>query len=137
MPKFRRLRLQDEKEVKQLMKQLTNSKVNFDIKFVLKDKHCHCLVIEDQKKIVGFGALILSIVPCRGYIGKIEDMVVDKKYRGQGLGKRLIKELLKIAKNKKISSINLTSNPERMEARKLYESMGFKLINTGVFRLVL
>lgn len=137
MPKFRKLGLQDEKEVRQLMRQLTNSKFNFDIKLILKDKHCNCLVIEDQKKIVGFGAIILSIVPCRGYIGKIEDMVIDKKYRGQGLGKRLIKELLKIAKNKKVSSINLTSNPDRMEARKLYESMGFKLINTGVFRLVL
>ena len=137
MPKFRKLSLQDEKELKQLMKQLTNSRFNFDIKIVLKDKQCNCLVIEDQKKIVGFGALVLSIVPALGYVGKIESMVVDKKYREQGLGKRLIEELLKIAKNKKVHSINLTSNPGRKEARRLYKSVGFELINTGVFRLVL
>jgi ribosomal protein S18 acetylase RimI-like enzyme len=77
----------------------------------------------------------MGLVPCRGYIGKIEDMIIDEKYRGQGLGRMLMEELIKIAKKKKAKKINLTSRSQRVEARKLYESLGFELIDTGVFKL--
>jgi len=137
MTKFRKLKLKDEKEIKKLLKQLTSSKINFNIKLILKDNNCNCLVIEDEGRVIGFGSLVLGIVPCRGYLAKIEDVVVDEKYRGKGLGKKLMQELIKIAKKKKIKNVNLTSHPKRVEARKLYESLGFKLLETDTFKLEL
>lgn len=137
MTKFRKLKLKDEKEIKKLLKQLTNNKINFSIKQILKDKNCNCLVIEDDGKIIGFGALVLNMVPCRGYVAKIEDMVVDEKYRGQGLGKKIMQELIKITKKKKIKIVNLTSRPKRVGAIKLYKSLGFKLLETNVYKLEL
>ena len=137
MIKFRKLKLSDRKEVRILFDQLTKETPSFNIKLVLKDKNCNCIVAEDKGKVIGFGALVLAMVPCRGYFAKIEDVVVDEKYRGKGLGKKLIQELIKIAKKKKVKKINLTSNPKRVEARKFYESMGFEIYDTGVFRMTL
>jgi ribosomal protein S18 acetylase RimI-like enzyme len=137
MPRFRKLKLGDEKEIKKLLKQLTSSKINFNIKLILKDKNCNCLVIEDRGRVIGFGSLVLNIVPCRGYLAKIEDVIVDEKYRGQGLGKKLMQELIKISRKKKIKIVNLTSHPKRVEARKLYKSLGFKLLETDMFKLEL
>jgi len=137
MIKFRELKLKDEKDIKKLLKQLTINKIDFSIKQILRDKNCNCLVVEGNGKIVGFGALVLNMVPCRGYIAKIEDVLVDEKYRGQGLGKKLMQELIKIAKNKKIKIVNLTSSPKRVGAIKLYTSLGFKLLETNVYKLEL
>jgi phosphinothricin acetyltransferase len=93
--------------------------------------------MEDKKKIIGFAALVLCLVPCKGYVGWVEDVVVDKNYRGQGLGRKLMLELLKIAKKQKLKIVDLSSKLDRIEARKLYESLGFELRDSGIFRLKL
>jgi ribosomal protein S18 acetylase RimI-like enzyme len=137
MPTFRKLKISDKKPVLDLLKQLTDSKINFNIKSILKDSHCTCLVLEEKKSVIGFGALVTYLVPCRGYIARIEDVVIDVNYRGNGLGRKMTEELIKIAKKKKIKIINLTSRPKRIEARRLYESMGFMMLETRIFKLEL
>jgi ribosomal protein S18 acetylase RimI-like enzyme len=62
-------------------------------------------------------------------------VVVDEKYRQQGLGTKLINKLLTKAKEQGVFAVELTSNPKRKIARKLYQKLGFKLLETGVFRL--
>ena len=103
----------------------------------MNDSDCTCLVIENNGEIVGFGALIIYQTPVKSYVGTIEDVVVDEAYRGQGLGRKLIQELIQIAKDKNIKMVSLTSDPSRVVARKLYTSLGFSLLKTGVFRLEL
>ncbi len=69
--------------------------------------------------------------------GVINDVVVDEKYRGQGIGKRLTKALVKEAKKEKADHIDLTSKPERVVANAMYEKLGFKKRKTNYYRLVL
>ena len=69
-----------------------------------------------------------------GYRCRIEDFVVDKNERGKGLGKRLLKMAIKIAKTKKVEFIELTSRPERKVANILYQKIGFKIKKTNVYR---
>ncbi|KAG0274323.1 hypothetical protein BGZ95_009905 [Linnemannia exigua] len=65
----------------------------------------------------------------------IEDVVVDGTCRGRGLGKGLMRRGLDDAVNiHKCVMVDLTSNPNRIEARTLYQSLGFELRDTGVFR---
>ena len=45
--------------------------------------------------------------------------------------------MIEIAKEKGLVLIDLTSNPKREIARKLYESLGFKIGETQPFRLIL
>ena len=91
--------------------------------------------MEDDGRIIGFAALIVHPVPTKGLVARVEDVVLDKEYRGRGLGKKIMEDLIEIAKSLKIQIIILTSNPKRIPARNLYESLGFNLIDTGVFLL--
>ncbi len=69
--------------------------------------------------------------------GIIEDVVVDKFSRGQGIGRKLTEALIKEAKTRKADCVELTSNPKRTEANALYESLGFKKRETNCYRLEL
>jgi len=109
----------------------------FDEDALIADANCNCVVIEKDGEIAGFASLITYRVPTKGLIGRIEDVIVDERYRGQGLGRGVMENLIALAKEKKISLIDLTSNPQRFAARKLYESLGFEIHDTGVFRLKL
>ncbi len=79
-----------------------------------------------------------SIYFCQTLIRKtgiIEDVVVDKNYRGQGIGRKLTEMLIKEAKKRKTNCVELTSNPKRVEANAMYESMGFVKRETNCYRL--
>lgn len=134
---FRSLKNKDQNQLLTLFKQLTEKTINFKIKNIINDKNCNCVVIEDNNDIIGFGAIIFFQIPTKGWTATIQDVVVDSKYRGKGLGKKLLYELLQIAKKNNIQIVNLTSSSKRIAARKLYQSFGFKLLDTGVFRLEL
>ena len=67
----------------------------------------------------------------------IEDVIVHEAFRGQGIGKALVKAAVEHVKESgKPYRIYLTSNPSRTAARNLYSSEGFEEYDTGVFRLL-
>ena len=132
---FRTLKKEDEQELLILFKQLTKKAILFNIESVINDSNCNCIVAEDNGKIAGFGSLVIYQTPIKSYVGNIEDIVVDEGFRGQGLGKKIVQKLIQIAKDKNIKIVSLTSSPSRVTARKLYASLGFSLLDTGVFRL--
>jgi len=109
----------------------------FDEDALIADANCNCVVIEKDGEVAGFATLVTYRVPTKGIIGRIEDVIVDEKYRGQGIGRGVMEELIRMAKEKNIFLIELTSKPQRTAARKLYESLGFEVYDTGVFRLKL
>src|SRR3989339_365803 len=118
--KFRKLQLKDEKDLLQLLPQLTNRQI-----------------ILNAKEVIGFGQIYVCPTPVEGYFGIIENIIVDKSFRKMGLGKKIMEKLIEIGKKNGAKKIDLTSNPSRIEARNLYESLGFQLRNTGIFRLKL
>lgn len=134
-PKFRKLKLIDKKEIEKLFEQLTGDKIKINIKLLIKDTGANCIVLEENKKIIGFASLIVHQVPSEGYVARVEDVIILDTERGKGYGRKIMEELIKIAKKKKVKKINLTSNPKRIEARNLYSSMGFELYETGVFKM--
>jgi len=67
------------------------------------------------------------------WIAEIHDVVVDKEYRGRGLGEKitlvLIEDAKKFAKTKNVKiKLYLTSRPSRIAANKLYKKLGFELV---------
>lgn len=103
---------------------------------VVKDNNVTLLTVKDAGNIIGLG----SINMFHTILGKhatIEDMVIDEKYRGQGLGKRLGEQLIDLAKKARVVSIELTTRPSREAAIKLYEKLGFEKRKTNVYRLKL
>lgn len=137
MPKIRKMKITDEKNLRKILKQLTSHEIKLNVKSLIKDRNIHCMVLEHEEEVIGFGSLVIHQVPTKGFVARIEDVIVNENHRGKGHGRKIMEELIKIAKKKKIKVINLTSNPKRVEARKLYESLGFEILETGVFKLEL
>ena len=64
----------------------------------------------------------------------IDYVCVDPEYRGQKIGKTMMDYVIDYAKKEGGSRIELTSNPTRVAAHKLYENCGFIKRDTDVFR---
>jgi ribosomal protein S18 acetylase RimI-like enzyme len=63
----------------------------------------------------------------------IEDVVVDQRWRGRGIGRALVANLLGLAREKGAPGVSLTSNPGRTAANQLYVRMGFSLRSTNSY----
>jgi ribosomal protein S18 acetylase RimI-like enzyme len=67
----------------------------------------------------------------RGYI---EDVVVDEKWRGHGIGEALTQACLGFAQQAGCPQVMLTCNPGRTAANRLYQRMGFEPRTTNLYR---
>lgn len=56
----------------------------------------------------------------------LDAVAVDQAYRGQGVGKLLLAELEKLAKEKQLSCLGLDVIEENHQAKKLYELEGYR-----------
>lgn len=92
------------------------------------------LAVDQNNKVIGMATLVLIKIPT-GKSGRIEDVVVDDQYRGQGIGTALIQKLIIEGKKLHLKKIDLTSKPERIEANKLYQNLGFQKYDTNVYRM--
>lgn len=125
-------------DLKQLMSELTD-RVNFtqtDLMEVLKDSNCHLYVILDNERIIGCATLCVFHSPT-GTKGSIEDVVVSSAYRGQHLGKQLMEYVLEQAKAYAPIELHLTSNPMRVTANHLYQSLGFQRKETNCYQMTI
>ena len=122
-----------------LLKQLASDVASLtkeDIENMISSKSNRLFVARksDDKKIVGMLTLIIYRIPVWKKAW-LEDIVVDKEYRSKGIATKLIEHAIGAAKADKVLSLNFTSNPERIEANKLYERLGFKKRNTNVYNI--
>ncbi len=105
---------------------------------ILLQKNFFLLLMRDPTKVdgevVGM-ASIYFIETLMGTKGYIEDVVVDKAFRGKGFGKDLTIGLIDIAKSIGARYVDLTSLPDREAANEMYKSLGFEKRDTNVYRL--
>jgi len=82
------------------------------------------------------GTLQLTFIPGLSYQGGwralIESVRVKRKYRNQGLGKRLFLWAIDYAKERGCHLVQLTSDKRRPGAIKFYESLGFQATHEGM-----
>jgi len=124
-----------------LLRQLNETAASLDDKDVMGmiDSEANRLFVakrSDNREIIGMVTLIVF----RAAFAKkalLEDVVVDKKYRGKGIGTKLISTAISQARKEGVAHLDFTSNPKRAEANRLYEHLGFKKRNTNVYRIEL
>lgn len=90
---------------------------------------------DPEEKILGTMTLVVFRIPT-GVRAWVEDVVVDKEARGQGIGEKLIRTSIERAKAEGAKTIDLTSRPSRVEAHRLYKRCGFEMRETCVFRRI-
>ena len=82
------------------------------------------------------GVLVLAHYPTlTGRKAWIEDVVVDASQRGAGIGRALVERAITEAQACGAATLDLTSNPSREAAHRLYRACGFEERATTPFRL--
>lgn len=74
-------------------------------------------------EILGFAGILINVD-----IVEIMNIVVRKVCRKQGIGEKLLGELINLAKQTELKVINLEVNSKNIPAINLYEKFGFKKI---------
>jgi GNAT superfamily N-acetyltransferase len=126
--------------MRRLVPQLTSNTVPLTVKelssiieapcthlFLARDRH-------DNNNILGMLTLAIFYVPS-GKRAWIEDVVVEERQRGKGIGEALLKHAIHYANQTGAGNVGLTSNPSRAVANHLYLKLGFKLRETNVYQL--
>ena len=82
-------------------------------------------IAELEGKVVGATTLFIEqkFIHNGGLVGHIEDVVVDKNHQGKKIGEKIVKYLLKIAKDKGCYKTILDCNED---VKLFYEKIGFK-----------
>jgi|SRR3989344_2548893 len=121
--------------IHQLSPRLPECSMNLLNKMV-SDQNSELWVAKDGSRIVGMATLAVVVMP-EGERAQIEDVVLDEKYRGQGLGRKLSEKLIERAKARNVPKITLTSNDSRVAANMLYQKLGFVKWPTNVYQMKL
>lgn len=88
----------------------------------------------EREPIVGMATLV--IVPQMiGLRGRVEDVSRHSNYRGRGIGQGLMRKLHDVARQHGIDKLALTCQPHRLDGNELYPKMGYKLVETNVYRI--
>ena len=57
--------------------------------------------------------------------GLLEDVYVNENYRGSGLGTKLVKQVISVAKEQNCYKLIATTRKSRLKVHQLYERLGF------------
>lgn len=97
-------------------------------------KNEYVIVAMDNGVVIGY--LAGSINECGAYslvqYGEINNMFVDEKYRGSGVGTALVNDFKKYCAGKKIRNFKVVASAKNKTAIKFYKTMGF-----GEFDIIL
>jgi ribosomal protein S18 acetylase RimI-like enzyme len=96
---------------------------------------CVLFVARLKDTVVGMLTLVTYRIPT-GLNAIIEDVVVDERARGRGVGKALTAAATAEAARRGARHVDLTSRPSREAANQLYQKMGFRLRDTNVYRYI-
>jgi phosphinothricin acetyltransferase len=95
--------------------------------------------MERRGPIAGI-AVLVPVYKLSGFEGHVEDVVVDESFRGQGIGRQTMEQIIQHAHvdlgMKRLSLTSDPAKPARAAARALYAKLGFTE-REGLFRLPL
>lgn len=92
-----------------------------------KEENYKIIVAEDKvtNQIIGTATLLIEqkFIHSGGKAGHIEDVATRHGYEGKGIGRKIVKELIKIAKESKCYKVTLDCDENVVG---FYEKLGFK-----------
>ena len=124
------------KDINRLLVQLSPTAAPIgmkELKEIVADANSQLFVLRVGDSVAGMVTVGTYMSPT-GRKAWIEDVVVDKGFRGQGLGKMLVEEATRRTGLAGKMTLMLTSRPQRVAANRLYQSTGFERKETNVYR---
>lgn len=102
------------------------------------DPNNELIVVESADQIIGM--LQLTFIPYLTYQGSwrclVEGVRIHRSFRGQGVGRAVFEWAINQAKSRGCQMVQLTSDKQRPDAIRFYESLGFVASHEG-FKLKL
>ncbi|MBW2310232.1 MAG: GNAT family N-acetyltransferase [Deltaproteobacteria bacterium] len=96
----------------------------YDRRLRSPDQFHICATIDAD--VIGFCSLtVKSSLSQQGYLGFVDELVVDKQHRGRGVGTLLLHRITTIAAKNGCREIELDSYLHRKGAHSFYEKHGF------------
>ena len=123
-------------EVNNLLAQLSTRKPQIDVTIlqqIIDSPDTHLYIYYKESKAAGMLTLASYLAPT-GRKWWIEDVVVDERYRGCGIGQALVEKAALEVHNHGGGSLLLTSRPSREAANRLYQRAGFEKRETNVYK---
>jgi GNAT superfamily N-acetyltransferase len=97
------------------------------------DSNQALLVAETDLRVIG--TLVLVVVPNMAHGGQpwaiVENVAVDERYTGQGIGTLLMEEAVRRARGTRCYKLVLSAHESRTDAHRLYERLGLKRTHLG------
>lgn len=100
-------------------------------KYYKKEGGVFYILVDDNKLI---GTVALKRLGERD--AELKRLYLKKKYRGRGLGQKLLNKALDFCRVKGIKRVVLDTNKKQVKAQKLYEKFGFgidKVVNNTIY----
>ena len=133
---IREIQLKDKEQWKKLYKGYAdfykvemNDKILQTIWSWLHDKShdVEGLVYEVEDKIIGLAHYRRMPSPLRGqYIGFLDDLFLDPKYRGQKIGEKLINKMKEISNSRGWNLVRWITRNDNTKAKSLYDRVSEK-----------
>ena len=115
-----------------------NQRYTDTFQHISKDPNNELTVVEADGELIGM--LQLTFIPYLTHTGTwrclIEGVRVAETHRGKGLGAEFFHWAFRRAREKNCNIVQLTSDKQRLDAIRFYESLGFKATHQG-FKLKL
>jgi ribosomal protein S18 acetylase RimI-like enzyme len=91
----------------------------------VEDGFIDSFVAEDGDAIVASSALVRDPLGWSGHVGEVR-LLVSPELRGQGVGRRLLEEIAKVAVQRNLKKLIAQMTPDQQGAIQLFEEHGFR-----------
>lgn len=119
---------------REIVSEIISDKYLLAFENIMADSNQELTVAIVNEEIVGtFQLTFIQYLNFQGGLrAQIEAVRTNSKYRGLGIGTKLIEYGIKRAKSKNCHVIQLTSDKTRKNAIRFYEKLGFKASHEGM-----
>ena len=96
----------------------------------LTDHPEECFVVEHEGEVIGYATTRINR---RNSVGQIPDMAVDEKYRGKGIGRKLLEYCIQYFRDQNLILARIETLDQNPIGRHLYPDLGFEEVARQIF----
>ncbi|MDP2947111.1 MAG: GNAT family N-acetyltransferase [Nanoarchaeota archaeon] len=106
-----------------------------DVERAIKQENNTAVVACEEDKIIGIMTLVgMDLFTAK--LGLIDEIVVDEAYQGKGVASKIMEEIIKIAREKKMDLLKVDTNIKN-PSNHLYRKFGFIRRDDNLYKLFL
>jgi len=133
---IRQARISDMDELVVLLKDLFSIEDDFTfsesiqrrgLRMMIRDQRNGCVIVaEKNQKVIGMCSAQLLVSPAEGgRVALVEDMVVARPFRREGIGKMILLSIEKWASEQNAKRLQLLADQDNIPALRFYEKMAW------------